>query len=106
MISYADGPTVPSNWKFFNIFVLSFFKDQGYAVNEELLVDYLKKSLEHYRGDGWYNDNPAYDYYSMWAFQMYGPVWNKYFGEKYYPEIAEKFKDNFLPIEKKLSLYV
>lgn len=27
MISYGDGPTVPSNWKFFNIFVLSFFKD-------------------------------------------------------------------------------
>jgi len=99
MISYADGPTVPSNWKFFNIFVLSFFKDQGYQVNEKLLVDYLNKSLAHYRGDGWYNDNPAYDYYSMWAFQMYGPVWSEHFGEKYYPEIAKKFKDNFLPVE-------
>ncbi|SNR31071.1 Rhamnogalacturonyl hydrolase YesR [Lutibacter agarilyticus] len=98
MISYADGPTVPSNWKFFNIFVLSFFKDQGYQVNETLLVDYLNKSLEHYRGDGWYNDNPAYDYYSMWAFQMYGPVWNELFGNKYYPEIAKKFKENFLPV--------
>ncbi|ANW96023.1 hypothetical protein AXE80_06890 [Wenyingzhuangia fucanilytica] len=98
MISYADGPTVPSNWKFFNIFILSFFKDQGYQVNETLLVDYLNKSLEHYRGDGWYNDNPAYDYYSMWAFQMYGPVWSQVFGKKYYPEIADKFKENFLPM--------
>ncbi len=98
MISYGDGPTVASNWKFFNIFVLSFFKDKGYKVNEELLVKYLNKSLDHYRGDGWYNDNPAYDYYSMWAFQMYGPVWSEYFGNKYYPKIAKKFKENFLPV--------
>ena len=95
MISYGDGITVPSNWKFFNIFILSFFKDQGYQVNEPLLVDYLNKSLEHYRNDGWYNDNPAYDYYSMWAFQMYGTIWSQYFGNKYYPEIASKFKANF-----------
>ncbi|MFV8467297.1 DUF2264 domain-containing protein [Flavobacterium sp. LB1P62] len=95
MISYADGPTVPSNWKFFNIFVLSFFKDKGYPVNEKLLVDYLQKSLDHYRGGGWYNDNPAFDYYSMWAFQMYGMVWSEYIGKKYYPEFAVKFETNF-----------
>jgi rhamnogalacturonyl hydrolase YesR len=100
MISYGDGRTVPSNWKFFNIFVLSFFKAHGYQVNEDLLVKYLNKSLDHYKGDGWYNDNPAYDYYSMWAFQMYGPVWSELFGEKYYPEIAKKFKENFLPMEE------
>jgi hypothetical protein len=95
MLSYGDGKTVPSNWKFFNIFVLSFFKSKGYAVNEKLLVEYLDKSLEHYRGSGWYNDNPAYDYYSMWAFQMYGPLWAEYFGKKYYPEYADKFLKNF-----------
>ncbi len=95
MVSYGDGPTVGSNWKFFNIFVLSFFKDKGYKVNENLLVEYLDKSLAHYRGDGWYNDAPAYDYYSMWAFQMYGPVWSHFFGKKYYPEYARKFGQNF-----------
>jgi hypothetical protein len=99
MLSYGDGPTVPSNWKFFNIFVLSFFKDQGYAVNDKLLEEYLQKSLEDYRGEGWYNDNPAYDYYSMWAFQLYGAVWSEYFGNKYYPEYAEKFKHNFRDLE-------
>ena len=72
MLSYGDGPTIPNNWKFFNIFVLSFFKDKGYPVNEKLLVEYLDKAQEHYRGNGWYQDNPAFDYYSMWAFQMYG----------------------------------
>lgn len=95
MISYGDGPTIGSNWKFFNIFVLSFFKDRGYAVNEKLLVEYLEKTLQHYRGDGWYNDAPAYDYYSMWAFQMYGTLWSKFFGEKYYPGYARQFAANF-----------
>ncbi|TDO99103.1 DUF2264 domain-containing protein [Flavobacterium sp. 245] len=95
MLSYGDGPTVDSNWKFFNIFVLSFFKEQGYHVNEKLLVEYLEKSLKHYRGNGWYNDAPAFDYYSMWAFQMYGTIWSEFFGKKYYPEFAAKFAVNF-----------
>jgi hypothetical protein len=99
MISYGDGPTVGSNWKFFNIFVLSFFKSKGYTVNEKLLIEYLDKSLAHYRGNGWYNDAPAYDYYSMWAFQMYGPVWSEFFGRKYYPEYAEKFEANFRDVK-------
>ncbi|HEX8461333.1 MAG TPA: DUF2264 domain-containing protein [Segetibacter sp.] len=99
MLSYGDGPTVGSNWKFFNVFVLSFFKSKGYQVNEKLLEEYLQKSLEHYMGDGWYNDAPAYDYYSMWAFQMYGTLWSEYFGKKYYPAYAAKFKENFKPLK-------
>ncbi|MFV0564900.1 MAG: DUF2264 domain-containing protein [Flavobacteriaceae bacterium] len=95
MLSYGDGPTIDSNWKFFNVFVLSFFKQHGYQVNETLLVEYLERSLTHYRGQGWYNDSPAYDYYSMWAFQMYGMVWAEYFGNEHYPEIASKFVNNF-----------
>ncbi|MDQ6471571.1 DUF2264 domain-containing protein [Flavobacterium sp. LHD-80] len=95
MLSYGDGPTVDSNWKFFNIFVLSFYKEQGYEVNEKLLVEYLEKSLKHYRGNGWYNDAPAFDYYSMWAFQMYGTIWSEFFGRKHYPEYASKFASNF-----------
>ncbi len=99
MISYGDGPTVPSNWKFFNIFVLSFYQAKGYTVNQKLLEDYLQKSLEHYRGDGWYNDNPAFDYYSMWAFQMYGTVWSELFGKKYYPAYAAQFEHNFQEVK-------
>lgn len=99
MLSYGDGPTVASNWKFFNIFILSFFKSKGYAVNESLLKEYLQKSLEHYRGGGWYNDAPCYDYYSMWAFQMYGSIWSEFFGNKYYPEYAAQFASNFKPLK-------
>ncbi|MBC3539138.1 DUF2264 domain-containing protein [Rufibacter sediminis] len=95
MLSYGDGPTIGSNWRFFNIFVLSFFKEQGYQVNEKLMLEYLDKSLEQYRGQGWYNDSPAYDYYSMWAFQMYGPLWSEFFGKKHYPAYAAKFQANF-----------
>lgn len=94
MLSYGDGPTIDSNWRFFNIFVLSFFKNQGYQVNEKLLIENLDKALAFYRAQGWYNDAPAYDYYSMWAFQMYGPIWAQLFGNKYYPEYAEKFLSN------------
>ncbi len=94
MLSYGDGPTIGSNWRFFNIFILSFFKDKGYKVNEELMLKYLDECLAAYSGSGWYNDSPAYDYYSMWAFQMYGALWAELYGKKYYPQYAEKFMAN------------
>lgn len=94
MMSYGDGPTIASNWRFFNIFVMSFFKDKGYKINESLIIKYLNESLDAYRGYGWYNDSPAYDYYSMWAFQMYGPVWANLYGNRFYPEYAKTFMSN------------
>jgi len=99
MVSYGDGPTVPQNWKFFNIFILSFYKSQGYQVNEKLLEEYVQKALAHYRGEGWYNDNPAFDYYSMWAFQMYGTLWSEFFGKRYYPQYARQFGENFKAVK-------
>ncbi|MFH7000941.1 DUF2264 domain-containing protein [Flavobacterium bizetiae] len=99
MLSYGDGPTIDCNWRFFNVFILSFFKEQGYAVNEGLLVEYLEKLLKNYKGNGWYHDRPAYDYYSMWAFQMYGIIWSEFFGKKHYPEIASKFTTNFYSLK-------
>ncbi|GEN77234.1 DUF2264 domain-containing protein [Chryseobacterium hagamense] len=95
MLSYGDGPTIASNWRFFNIFILSFFKENGYPVNEPLMREYLSKSLGQYRADGWYNDSPAYDYYSMWAFQLYGILWSDFYGKKNEPEIAARFIRNF-----------
>jgi rhamnogalacturonyl hydrolase YesR len=95
MLSYGDGPTVPSNWKFFNIFVLSFLDSQGYDINRPLLDEYLRLSLADYRGQGWYNDNPAYDYYSMWGYQFYGMLWSEFYGKKTHPDIARQFTENF-----------
>lgn len=93
MLSYGNGPTIGSNWMFFNVFVISFFKEQGYEVNDWRMKDCLEKLLALYRGEGWYNDAPAYDYYSMWAFQMYGPIWAQLYGH-FYPEYAEQFMKN------------
>jgi hypothetical protein len=64
-------------------------------VNKPLLEEYLQKQLTHYRGDGWYHDAPFYDYYSMWAFQMYGKLWTEYYGRTHYPETAKQLTANF-----------
>ena len=95
MLSYGNGPTIGSNWRFFNLFVMSFFKNQGYEVKDGYIDELLQKSLAQYRGYGWYNDSPAYDYYSMWAFQMYGMIWAHYYGEKFNPEAGRQFVSNF-----------
>lgn len=93
LLNYGQGPTIDSNWRFFNVFNMSFCKAQGYEINEDYLRFNLDKLLERYRGEGWYNDAPAYDYYSMWAFQSYGPLWAKLWGGQY-PEAAAKFFAN------------
>ena len=95
MLSYGNGPTIGSNWRFFNIFVMSFFKNQGYEVKDGYIDELLQKSLAQYRGYGWSNDSPAYDYYSMWAFQMYGMIWAHYYGEIFNPEAGRQFVSNF-----------
>jgi hypothetical protein len=99
MLSYGDGPTIPQNWRYFNIFILSFYKSRGYEVNEKLLEDYLQKQLTHYKGEGWYDDAPTFDYYSMWAFQMYGRLWSEYYGRQHYPQIAKQLAENFAPLK-------
>ncbi len=98
MLSYGDGPTVPQNWRYFNIFILSFYQSRGYAVNEKLLAEYLQKQLTHYKGAGWYDDAPTFDYYSMWAFQMYGRLWSHYYGQAHYPQVAAQLAENFAPL--------
>lgn len=94
MLSYGNGPSIGSNWMFFNVFIMSFMKEHGYEVNETQLKDFLEKLLARYRGEGWYNDAPAYDYYSMWAYQSYGPLWAVMWGDKQYPELASQFLAN------------
>ncbi len=93
MKSYGEGPTIGSNWRFFNVFIMSFLKDQGYATNDKYLEFNLRELLKRYRGEGWYNDAPAYDYYSAWAYQTYGPLWVHFFG-KQFPDIAKQFLKN------------
>ena len=93
--SYADGPTIPQNWRFFNVYPMSFFKSKGYEVNDSLLVKYVRHLLADYRGEGWYLDKPNYDFYSMWAYQLYGRLWSLFFGREHNPELAAQFDKHF-----------
>jgi len=101
MLSYGEGPYVDNNWKYFGVFILSFLKSEGYQVDEDRLELLLTKILDDYSGDGWYLDD-SYDYYSMWGYQLYAAIWSKYYGEKYYSEVAERLKNNF---KEMLSFY-
>lgn len=89
--TYAEGGTIDMNWRFFNMCLLSFLDGQGYEVKRSYLEELLHKNLNAYVGDGWYHDAPLFDYYSMWAFQMYGPLWAESYGKKAYPKEAEEF---------------
>lgn len=70
MLSYGEGGTYECNWRFFNVNIMSFFLSQGYHTDKAYLEELLQILLAAYRGDGWYHDNPLFDYYSMWAFRM------------------------------------
>lgn len=98
MLSYGEGGTYECNWRFFNVNIMSFFLSQGYHTDKAYLEELLQILLAAYRGDGWYHDNPLFDYYSMWAFQMYGSLWSEKFGKKYYPDYARQFMEHFREI--------
>lgn len=98
--TYAEGGTINMNWRFFNQCLLSFLHKEGYQVNMKYMEELLHANLDAYVGDGWYHDSPLLDYYSMWAFQMYGPLWAESFGRKYYPAEAEQFMKHLGDIPK------
>ena len=95
---YAEGGTIDMNWRFFNQCLLSFLHREGYQVNLKYLEKLTQENLNAYVGDGWYHDSPLFDYYSMWAFQMYGPLWAESYGKKYYPDEAKQFMSNLADI--------
>ncbi len=97
---YAEGGTIDMNWRFFNQCLLSFLHKEGYQVNLKYLEELVHANLKAYVGDGWYHDSPLFDYYSMWAFQMYGPLWAESFGREYYPAEAEQFMNQLADITK------
>lgn len=98
MLSYGESETFDTNWQFFNINIMSFFLSQGYQINKAYLEFLLKRVLASYSGNGWYHDGFLFDYYSMWAFQLYGSLWAEEIGEKYYPHYAKQFKEHFRAI--------
>lgn len=91
---YAHGVTLEHNWRLFNMLMLAFLHMEGYPIDEEIMLDHAQTILGYYAGDGWYRDGHAFDYYSCWAFQLYGPIWNLWYGYECAPEIAAGFERN------------
>ena len=92
--SFAHASTVPQNWRFFNLLDLAFLHMNGYAVDEEIMMDHASELLAYYAGDGWYRDGHSFDYYSCWAFQVYAPIWNAWYGYDNEPDLARRFEEN------------
>ncbi len=80
--------TTQNNWRIFNIVTLSFLKKYGYEIDDELLKSHLLWVASYHSGDGWYLEQ-TYNYYSISLFIVYTTIWNRTFGDEYYPEIAE-----------------
>lgn len=94
LTGYAHGNTVPQNWRLFNMLDMAFLHMEGYPVDEEMMLEHAKSVLDYYAGGGWYRDGHCFDYYSCWAFNVYAPIWNLWYGYEHMPYIAQKFEDN------------
>lgn len=94
LLPYAEGSTVPQNWRLFNMLDLAFLHMMGYQVDTDIMRDHAQAILSYYSGDGWYRDGHAFDYYSAWAFQVYAPIWCKWYGYEHEPYLAKKFEEH------------
>lgn len=94
LTDYAHGNTVPHNWRLFNMLDLAFLHHEGYPIDQDIMREHAQVVLNYYAGDGWYRDGHSFDYYSCWAFNVYGPIWNQMYGYEYEPYLAQKFEEN------------
>jgi len=85
---WAHHRTTQNNWRIFNIVTLSFLKKYGYEIDDELLKSHLLWVASYHSGDGWYLEQ-TYNYYSISLFIVYTTIWNRAFGDDYYPEISD-----------------
>lgn len=92
--SYGEEATIPHNWRFFNMLDLAFLHMEGYEIDHDIMRDHAQTVLNYYAGDGWYRDGHAFDYYSCWAFNVYAPLWNLWYGYEMEPYMAERFEEN------------
>ena len=85
---WAHHRTTQNNWRIFNVVTLSFLKKYGYEIDDDLLKSHLLWVVSYQSGNGWYLEQ-TYNYYSISLFIVYTTIWNRTFGDEYYPEIAE-----------------
>ena len=85
---WAHHRTTQNNWRIFNIVTLSFLKKHGYQIDDALLKSHLLWIASYHSGNGWYLEQ-TYNYYTISLFIVYLTIWNRTFGDEFYPEIAE-----------------
>lgn len=90
---FGHGRTTAHNWRLFNMLILAFLDKEGYPVDRDLIRDHAQVILSYYAGDGWYRDGHRFDYYTAWAFQVYGPIWNHWYGYQQEPFLAHKIEE-------------
>lgn len=91
---YGHTNTVPQNWRLFNMLDLAFLHMNGYPIDKGIMRHHASVILNYYAGDGWYRDGHAMDYYSAWAFQVYAPLWCRWYGYQEEPYLAAKFEEH------------
>ena len=94
LYGYAHDNTVPQNWRLFNMLDMAFLHMMGYPIQRDIMLDHAQAILDYYAGDGWYRDGHSFDYYSCWAFNVYGPIWNLWYGYENEPYIAAQFEEH------------
>lgn len=94
LTGFAHGNTVPQNWRLFNMLDMAFLHQEGYPIDKDIMLDHAQTILNYYAGDGWYRDGHSFDYYSCWAFNVYAPLWNRWYGYENEPYIARRFEEN------------
>lgn len=94
LLEYAHGNTVPQNWRLFNMLDMAFLKMEGYEIDADIMREHAQAILAYYAGDGWYRDGHSFDYYSCWAFNVYAPLWNQWYGYEHEPYLAKRFEEN------------
>lgn len=80
------------NWRLFNMLILAFLDREGYPIDHDMMRDHTQAVISYYAGDGWYRDGHLFDYYCPWAFHVYGPLWNQWYGYEKEPFMAGKIE--------------
>ena len=94
--------TTQNNWRIFNIITLSFLKKYGYEIDDDLLKSHLLWVASYHSGNGWYLEQ-TYNYYSISLFIVYTTIWNRSFGDEYYPDIAEIIERSATQLMKSIT---
>lgn len=90
--NFGHSYTGHHNWRLFNMLILGFLDHEGYEIDHGMMRDHAEAIVSYYAGDGWYRDGHLFDYYCPWAFHVYGPLWNDWYGYEKEPYLAQKIE--------------